>query len=157
MKINAALAKTLLLVASTGMVIPMLAKPPVAPTPAPAKQDATAKAKTDAEEPEPTIPGFSTARANGGFIGITIEGGCLKVAFYDSKKKQVDCDVARGLAHWHPKNTIAEERKALNPSGDGKTLVSPVVQPPYNLKLFLTLLSEDGQVLESFSGIDFHG
>jgi hypothetical protein len=152
MKINAALAKTLLLVASTGMVLPMLAKPPAKPAPAPAQQEETAKA--DGEEPEPTIPGVSAPRANGGFIGIEIAGGGFKLSFYDKKKKQVDCDVARAAARWKPNYTIVQERSILNPSGDGKTLVSSDVRPPYNFKLHLTLLSEDDKAVESFT-LDF--
>jgi len=155
MKINAALAKTLLLVASTGMVLPMLAKPPAKPAPVPAQQDATAKAEGD--EAEATIPGISVKRAKGGYIGITVDTNGFALSFYDDKKKQIDCDVAQAAARWKPKNTIGEERRMLNPSGDGKTLTSSVVRPPFNFKLFLTLLSADGQVVESFDGIDFRG
>lgn len=156
MKINAALAKTLLLVASTGMVLPMLAKPPAKPAAVPAQQDATAKA--DGEESEGTISGVAVKRANGGYIGITIDGNGVVLSFYDEKKKPVDCDVAQAVVHWKPKNTIAEERRILNPAGDGKTLTSTApVHPPFNFKLYLTLLSADGQVVESFSAIDFQG
>jgi len=154
MKINAALAKTLLLVASTGMVMPMLAKPPAKTAPAPAKQGETAKA--EGEEPEPTIPGISAKRTNGGYIGIEIAGGGFKLSFYDEKKKQVDCDVAHAAARWKPNYTVVQERCILNPSGDGKTLVSSDVRPPYNFKLSLTLLSEDDKAVESFT-LDFKG
>jgi len=148
MKINAALAKTLLLVASTGMVMPMLAKPPAKSAPAPAKQEETAKA--EGEEADGVIAGISAARANGGYIGIEIAGGGFKLSFYDKKKKQVDCDVARASARWKPNYTIVQERCILNPSGDGKTLTSSTVRPPYNFKLFLTLLSDDEKAVESF-------
>ena len=156
MKINAALAKTLLLVASTGMVMPMLAKPPAKTAPAPAKQEETAK--VEGEEAEPTIPGVSVKRAKGGYIGIAIDSNGVVLSFYDEKKKPVDCDVAQATVRWKPKSTIAEERRILNPSGDGKTLTSTTaVRPPFNFKLYLTLLSADGQVAESFSSIDFQG
>src|SRR5882757_10913630 len=141
MKINAALAKSLLLVVSAGMVVPILAKPPAKPGPAPAKQEDTAKPEGD--EPELTIPGVSVPRANGGFIGITIDDSGFKLSFYDKKKKPVDCDVARATARWKPNYKIGEERRVLNPSGDGKTLTSTPVRPPYQFKLYLTLLSED--------------
>jgi hypothetical protein len=154
MKINAVLAKSLLLVVSAGLGVPMMAKPPAKPAPAAAQQEETAK--PEGEEPEPTIPGVSAARANGGFIGITVDGGGFKLAFYDAKKKPVECDVARAAAHWKSKTIIGEERRVLNPSGDGKTLISAAVRPPYNFKLYLTLLSADDQVVESFI-IDFNG
>ena len=153
MKINAALAKSLLLVVSTSLVVPLLAKPPAKP--APAKQEETAKSEGD--EAVPTIPGTEVARKDGTYLGITIENACFKIAFYDEKKKQIDCPVARAAARWKPNYTVVEEHCTLNPSGDGKTLISPTVRPPYNFKLFLTLLSEDGQAVESFGNIGFRG
>ena len=153
MKINAALAKTLLLATSMGMAMPLLAKPPAKPAPAPAKQEETAK--PEGEEPEGTIEGISAPRKNGGYIGITIDDSGFKLSFYDKKKKPVDCDVARAAARWQPKYRIPDERRILNPSGDGKTLVSSSVRQPYNFKLYLTLLSDDDQAVESFV-LDFH-
>jgi len=153
MKINAALAKTLLLATSMGMVMPLLAKPPAKPAPAPAKQQETAK--PEGEEAEGTIEGISAPRKNGGFIGITIDDSGFKLSFYDKKKKQVDCDVARAAATWQPKYRIPDERRVLTPSGDGKTLTSTPVRPPYNFKLRLTLLSADDQAVETFV-LDFH-
>ena len=154
MKINAALAKSLLMVAaSIGLAMPMLAKPPAKPIPDAAKQEGTAKPA--GEEPEATIQGTVVPRKDGSFLGISIVDGGFKLAFYDAKKKQIDCPVASAAASWKPHNIINAERRVLNPSGDGKTLVSPAVRPPYNFKLFLTLLAADGQVVESFSNIDF--
>ena len=152
MKINAAFAKSLLLVSSLGLVLPMLAKPPAKP--APAVQGGTAK--PEGEEPEATIPGVSAPRANGGFIGITVDASGFKLAFYDSKKKPVDCDVAHAAAHWKAHYTVVEQHCILNPSGDGKTLTSPPVRPPYNFKLYLTLLSEDDTAIQTFT-LDIRG
>jgi len=146
MKINAALAKSLLLAASTGMVMPILAKPPAKQ--APAKQEETAK--PEGEEPEPTIEGVSAPRANGGFIGVTVNEAGFKVSFYDKKKKPVDCDVARAAVRWNPGYKIGEERRVLNPSGDGKSLTSSSVRAPYNFRFYLTLLNENGESVESF-------
>jgi len=153
MKINAALAKSLLLAASTSLVLPMLAKPPAKAVPAAAKQEETAK--PDGEEPEAVIEGVSAARANGGFIGVTLADSGF-MAFYDAKKKPVDSDVSRAAARWKPNYKIGEERRMLNPSGDGKTLTSSPVRPPYNFKLYLTLLGENDQAVESFV-MDFRG
>jgi hypothetical protein len=153
MKINGALAKTLLLVASTGMVMPMLAKPPAKSAPAPAKQEETAKA--EGEEAEGAIEGVSAPRKNGGFIGITVDENGFKLSFYDKKKKQVDCDVARAAVRWNPSYKIGEERRMLNPSGDGKTLTSPPVRAPYNFRFTLVLLTESGDAVESFPGLKF--
>jgi hypothetical protein len=152
MKINASLAKSLLLFASFGLALPVLAQAPAKP--APAKPGETAK-----EEPEPVIPGTTLDRKDGSFIGLELADGGFKLSFYDKKKKQVACDVAQATARWNPNNKKGDERRVLNLSGDGKTLVSnpPVVRPPYIFKLYLTLLSEDGQVVESFPAIDFRG
>ena len=86
--------------ASVGMVMPIMAKPPAKTTPAPAKQEETAKAEGD--EAEPTIPGISAKRASGGYIGVTVDVSGFTVSFYDSKKKQVDCDVAQAAVRWNP-------------------------------------------------------
>ncbi len=156
MKINAALAKSLLLAASVGMVVPLLAAPPAKPAPskpAPAKQEEIAK--PEGETPEATIPGISAPRAKGGFIGIEVDESGFKLSFYDKDKKQVDCDVARATARWDPSYKVGVERRVLNPSGDGKTLTSTPVRPPYNFRLFLTLLNENGEAVESFSGLKF--
>jgi len=144
MKTNVAFAKSLLLVASFGLVLPMLAKPPAKP--AAAKQEETAKT----DEPEPTIPGRVINRANGTFLSLTIENNALKLAFYDAKKKPMAADVARANAHWNPKNKKNEERRVLNSGGDGMTLVSAPINPPYNFILYLNLLSENGDAVESF-------
>lgn len=150
MKINAAFLKSLLLAAPFVFSLPAMAKPQgkTAPAPAPAEE-----AKSEGTEEEATIPGYSVERKNGkGYLGLTMEGNGFKLSFYDAKKKPVACDVARATARWRTNYKTSEEFKTLLPSGDGMTLVSPDVKPPYNFKLvFLTLLSEDGEVLESYS------
>lgn len=151
MKINAAFLKSLLLVTPLVFALPLSAKPQGKTTPAPAAKE---EAKAEGEEAEPTIPGYSMARRNasGGFIGLTMDGNGFKLSFYDAKKKPAPCDVARATARWRTNYKTSEEFKTLLPSGDGMTLVSSDVKPPYNFKLvFLNLLSEDGTVLESYS------
>ena len=79
----------------------------------------------------------------------------FKLSFYDKEKKPVECDVARAAVRWNPHYKLGEERRVLNPSGDGKTLVSAPVRPPYNFLFFLTLLGENGEAVESFPGLKF--
>jgi hypothetical protein len=152
MKINAAFAKSLLLIASFGLVVPIFAKPPAKPVPA--KQEETAKAEGD--EADIVIPGTVVTRKDGSFISITVENNCFKMAFYNAKKKQVPADVARANVHWNPKNKKNEERRVLNASGDGLTLIStPPVQAPHAFKIYCNLLNENGDAVESFN-TDFH-
>jgi hypothetical protein len=142
MKLNAALAKSLLMAASIGMVVPMVAETSTKPKtvkPAPAPTDVPAE-----------IKGIELPRQKGGFLGLTVEGPRLVLAFYDAEKKPVAIDVARASARWNPTNKVGEVRTVLNPGTDGKTLVSPnVVQPPLVFKVYLTLLDADGNALES--------
>jgi hypothetical protein len=136
------------------LAVPVVAKPQGKTTPAPAP---AAPAATEGEDQEGTIPGVSAKRSVGdGYIGVTIDNAGFKLAFYDAKKKQVPCDVARASARWNPAYKHGDERKMLNPSGDGMTLVSSDVRPPYNFKLWITLFSEDDKALETIV-VDFRG
>jgi hypothetical protein len=143
MKLNAALAKSLLMAASIGMVVPLIAQTytkPVKPAPAPAPVEKPAE-----------IAGLEIPRAAGGFIGVTVEGVRLVVKFYDADKKPVAVDVARATARWNPINKTGEVRSVLNPSSDGQSLGStPVLQPPHVFKVYLTLLNAKGDAVESF-------
>ncbi len=143
MKLNAALAKSLLMAASIGMVVPLIAQTstkPAAPAPAPAPVEKPA-----------TIEGIELPRSSGGFIGVTLDGVRLVVKFYDAEKKPVASDVARATARWNPINKVGEIRSVLNPDADGKSLVStPVLQPPHVFKVYLTLLDAEGNAVESF-------
>lgn len=143
MKLNAALAKSLLMAASIGIVVPMVAQTP-------AKPKTVKPAPVPVEEPA-TIPGVELPRQKGGFIGVTVDGPRLVVKFYDTDKKPVVVDVARAAARWDPINKTSDVRTVLNPDAEGKALVSPlVVQPPLVFKVYLTLLDADGNSLESF-------
>ena len=148
MKLNAALAKTLLMVASIGMVVPIVSAAPAKAKPDKAKPDTPAAAPADEEI---VLPGTVINRANGGFLSIQVEGGCLKMSFYDAKKKLIDPDVDRAAARWSPKYKVGEEHRVLVRAGDGKSLISPAVRPPYNFKLFLTLLTADDQAVENYT------
>jgi hypothetical protein len=157
MKLNAALAKSLLMAASIGVVVPLVAQtspkkdaPKSKPAPAPAP------APEAAEEAEPQLPGTVITRPGGGFLSLTVEGMHFKLSFYDEKKKPVDADAVRALARWDPPRGD-QERSVLNPSGDGKSLTGNVkVRPPYVFKVFITVIGADDKVLESHA-VDFRG
>ncbi len=142
MKLNAALAKSLLMAASIGMVVPIVAQTYTKPKtvkPAPAPTEEPAK-----------IKGIEFPRPHGGYLGLTVEGPRLVLAFYDDEKKPVAINVARAAARWTPVNKVGDVRTVLNPSEDGKTLVSPnVVQPPLVFNVYITLLDADGNAVEN--------
>lgn len=150
MKINAAFVKSLLLVVSFGLTASLLAQAPSKrkAAPAPAKQEETAKA--EGEEAEIVIPGTVISRKDGSFLSVTVDNNCFKLAFYDAKKKQQAPDVSRASIRWSPKNKKGDERRILNASGDGLTLVSPPpVQPPYSFRIYVTLLNESDEAVET--------
>ncbi|OHE79588.1 MAG: hypothetical protein A3G75_09025 [Verrucomicrobia bacterium RIFCSPLOWO2_12_FULL_64_8] len=97
--------------------------------------------KKKAEEEMGKIPGLTLTRANGTFLGLTLEGGNLKLSFYDEKKKPSSPDVPRAVARWNPRYKLGEDRTVLNPAPDGKSLLGvKIVRPPYNYKIYLTLI-----------------
>jgi|GEM_PF-639600 len=175
MKLNAALAKSLLLAASVGLAGPLSADTTVTPTPPspapakppaktpPAKPTKPANAKPAKPQPAPPaakaenpedikLPGIVETRPGGGFLTVEVEGGKLKVSFYDAKKKAIPADVARASAHWRSNRKIMEEHTVLSPSGDGKSLVSAgLARAPYVYIVYLTLLSEEGTAVESYN------
>jgi hypothetical protein len=144
MKLNSALAKSLLMAASMGMVTPVLAQT----FPRPAKPAQPAPKPAPDEEPA-TIEGIEIARKNGGYLGVTVKGPRLVLKFYDSEKKPAPLDVARAAARWNPVNKTGDERSVLNPAGDGSLVSTPVVKPPLVFKVYLTLLDADGKEVES--------
>jgi hypothetical protein len=158
MKTTAMFMKSLLVAAAFGVVVPGFAQ-----YGAPAKtraKDATdasanpaAPAKDDDKEGK--IIGVEIARANGGFLGLSIAGGGFKLAFYNAKKKPVAIDVASGVARWQPQQKKGNELAPLSPSDDGKALASSkVVQSPHTFKVYLTLFNAAGDAVENYT-IDF--
>jgi len=123
------------------------AQTPKPAAPAPVKPEAN---KTAKKEAAPKIAGIVIARANGKFLGLTLEGGSFKLSFYDKDRKAVPADFPRALARWNPNYKQGSERMILNLSSDGQSLVGPrPVRPPHTFKLYLTLLAaspanEDG-------------
>ena len=107
-----------------------------------AEKSAPKKAEPVVKE-EPKIKGVAVPRGEKGFMGVEIVGGCFKISFYDLKKKLIPPDVARAALRWDAKYKVGQERLVLNPDADGKSLSSPkTIRPPYNFKLFITLIKE---------------
>jgi hypothetical protein len=158
MKPNAALAKSLLMAASIGTVVPLCAQTaPKNPAPnAGVAKPAPAPAPVTEEE-EPKLPGSVIARPGGGFLSLTVEGIHFKLSFYDAKKKPVAADAVRATTRWDPVNKTGEVRSVLNPSGEGTALIGNVaVRPPYVFKVYMTLIGPDEKVIESHV-VDFRG
>jgi len=118
---------------------------------------ASGATKTEKKEEEGKIEGLVIPRGKG-FMGLQVVSSVFKLTFYDEKKKPVAPDVDRAALRWDPRYKIGEERTVLLPGGDGKSLTSEKnIRPPYNFKLFMTLIKEtDGQppVNETFT-VDF--
>lgn len=166
MKFNAGLAKSLLMAASVGMVVPVVfanvveipanqPKPTPTPKPKPSKPPVApedTKAGKAADDPSKIkLPGQVVARAKGGFLSLAVENGKFVLRMYDAKKSQIPVEAARANARWRTNKTIHEEHTVLNPADDGKALVGmEYVQPPYNFKVYLTLLNGDGTAGEDY-------
>ena len=147
MKFNAALAKSVLMAASIGLVVPVLAQ---APARAPgAKQ-------RPAEEEEGVIEGVSIQRPDGRWLGLAMAGTSFKLSFYDDKKMPIAADRPNGTLRWIPAGRTPE-RGVLVLSSDGLSLVgNRPVKRPWVFKVFLTLLDDTGQAAETYS-VDVSG
>jgi len=144
MKLNTAVMKSLLMAASVGAVVPLVVMAQTPPKPvAPKKEKA---------EPPPKIKGITIPRANGHFLGITVDGVHFTLRFYDEKKKPETPDAPVGAVRWNPISVKSLMRVPLNPSADGMALLSPdVVRPPLTFTAYFTLLTQDGKPLDVFS------
>ena len=112
------------------------------------------KAAAKPAAPAPKIEGIAVSRTNGTWLGLAVEGSNFKLRFYDKDKKAVKPDAARATARWSPIGKTGEQRVVLNPDGD--LLTAPqFVSPPLIFRVFITLLSNDDKVLETFS-VDLH-
>jgi hypothetical protein len=144
MKLNAALAKSVLLAASMGIVVPVLAQTsarPVSPRPA---------AKGE-EEKEGEVKGLALERPNGQWLGLTMDGLNLRLTFYNEKKNPTAPDVVRATARWNRPTVATPDRAVLNPAGDGVSLVgNRIVRKPWTFVVFLALVNENDEVIESY-------
>jgi len=148
MNLSAPVMKTLLMAASLGMVVPMLAQ-----SSAPARPRSTAKKD---KENDIVLPGVVIPRS-AGWMSLSIENGGFRLGFYDADKKAVPSPAARATVRWNPPLKTGEMRAVLNPSEDGLSLLgNKPVRPPHVFKVFLTLVDADGAVLESHV-LDFKG
>jgi hypothetical protein len=130
-----------------------LAAPRRSPTPTPTPA-ANADDDEDAIDPSKiVIPGTVLTRPDDkGYLSLALEGGSLKLTFYNKDKQPVAPDVARAAARWNPKQTQGEEHAVLNPDSDGQSLKgNRFVQPPFPLQIFITLLNEQGIGVENYT------
>lgn len=130
-----------------------LAAPRQPPTPTPTP---TANSDDDEDAIDPSkivIPGTVLTRPDDkGYLSLTLEGGSLKLTFYNKDKQPVAPDVTRAAVRWNPKQTRGEEHAVLNPSSDGQSLKgNRFVQPPFPLQIFITLLNEQGIGVENYT------
>lgn len=143
MKFNAALAKSVLMAASIGLVVPVMAQSSTRLRPASAKQG-------PAKEEEGVIDGIAVARPDGRWLGITVEGINLKVTFYDKKKMPEPIDVLRGNARWRLPTIAQQERAVLNPGPDGNSLIgNRSLRKPWTYSVTIVLVNASDEVVET--------
>lgn len=117
---------------------------------------AGAPASAAKKKAEPKIEGIVVARPNGTWMGLDARSGVFCLSFYDAKKKPMTVDVVRASARWQSPKFKNPFLDVLNTSSDGKALFgAKAVVPPRNFKVFLTLLSAEGQAVESYV-VDYH-
>jgi hypothetical protein len=78
-----------------------------------------------------------------------VENNVFVLSFYTAKKKPAAPDAARASARWNPAQKTGSAFAILTPSGTGSLTGNKPVTPPRIFKVYLTLLAEDGTVLES--------
>jgi hypothetical protein len=126
---------------------------------APAKTDAKkADAKKTAPKEEARVEGLVISRADGTFLGLTLQDGKFKLSFHDKAKKRKKADVARAVARWPNVHGPGQNRTVLNPAGDGTFLLgAQFVRPPLSFRLILTLIpGGEGEEGETYT-VDFRG
>ena len=107
-------------------------------------------AQQPAEEDAPKVVGVEAQRANGGFLGLAVEGNAFVLRFYDKEKSETTVDVYRAVARWSSPQKAGTQRAILN--SNGKALTSPpVVRPPLAFNAFIVLLSEGGEAIETLN------
>ncbi len=109
---------------------------------------ATAQPPSKADEEEPTVTGIEYARADGGYLGLNVEGNAFVLRFYDEDKIETTPNAVRALARWNQPQKAGTQRAVL--ASTGQALRSPpVARPPYAFIVYLTLIGPDDQVMES--------
>ena len=144
--------RLVLLAVLAGAAIAVAAKDATTGSGMPAKPGAAPAA----DKEEPKIAGFAIPRDKGGYLGLEIVNGNFKLSFYNDKKQPVAVDVTRATARWIVHYSVYDERAVLNPSPDGMSLTSgKFVRPPYQFKLYLTLITEGSDQPPEAHTIDF--
>jgi hypothetical protein len=124
----------------------------------PARPASPAQGANKAAEAEPVIEGMVLDRPDGSFLGLTLQEGKYKLAFYDRDKMPTRVNVLRGVARWPNLHGPGQNRTVLNPAGDGTYLLGiQFVRAPHSFRLFITLIAAEGvEATESYS-VDFRG
>ncbi|MDP2137072.1 MAG: hypothetical protein Q8J74_04390 [Candidatus Didemnitutus sp.] len=120
---------------------------------------AKGKAPTKSQQKEePKIEGLEIARPDGTFLGLTMEAGRFKLAFYDQDKKPMAVNVQRAVGRWPNVHGPGQNRTILNVAGDGTYLLgAQFVRPPLSFRLFLILVTGDSEEGTENYNVDFHG
>jgi hypothetical protein len=102
------------------------------------------------------IAGMVIARPAKGFIGLEVAGGNFRLTFYDENREPVAPAAVKAVLRWTPTNRTGAEFYALEPSADGKVLMSPkTVRPPYQFKMFLSLFAAGADAPFESHTVDF--
>ena len=97
--------------------------------------------------------GVTLSRPTGGWINVDVSQHRFVVSFFDANRKRVPTDRARGLVRFYYTTKEKPLPTALNPSEDGRTLVSPArVLPPHVFHVHIVLLAEGSdEPVESYN------
>jgi hypothetical protein len=121
------------------------------------KADQAAPVVPEKKQEELKIPGLTIVREKGGFLGLVLENNNFKLSFYNGKKEPVAADVSRAAARWPVHYSVYDERAMLTPSSDGMALTSSkFIRPPYQFKLYLTLITDESSEAPESYVIDYH-
>lgn len=94
--------------------------------------------------PKPELPktGINLARDGGGWINVVVIDLSFVVSFFNDLQMPVAADVQHGLVRYDHA-AKGEDQTPLNPSADGKTLVSPGnVEHPLIFRVHMALFDE---------------
>ncbi len=124
-----------------------------------ARPGAKGNAPTNTKQEEQTkIEGLEIARPDGTFLGLTMDAGRFKLAFYDKDKKPMAVNVQRAVGRWPNVHGPGQNRTVMNVAGDGTFLLgAQFVRPPLSFRLFLILVTGDSEDGTENYNVDFHG
>lgn len=131
---------------ATNTAAPTTAAQPTVAAPKTPAPKVTPKKK---EDEMGKIEGVEVSRGDKGYFGVQVVGTSFRLTFYNDKKKPTAGGFDRAALRWNPINKKGDERVVLLPDGAGQVFTAGApVKPPYNFKLFVTLVKEattDGQ------------